>query len=188
MRELIVLRHGETDGNARRIAQGRSDYALNENGRDQAASAGRLLARMPWTPDRIVSSPLRRCRETTSLVQPLVGESLPVAFEDAFMEVDCGDAEGKQLTELDFSKGFAAYGGESREQLFERVGAGLDALSGDASILLVTHGGVFKGVLFHLMGFTNHFQLGLRTGCCMRLERRGPGYAFTHYLHPTEVE
>jgi len=190
MRELIVLRHGETDGNARKVAQGRTQLPLNECGREQAAAAGRLIARLDWEPERIVSSPLRRCVETTSIALSFLdatGTPLVPEYRDEFLEVDVGDAEGKPLSHLDFSTGFAAYGGESREQLFARVRGGLDSLDGDESILLVTHGGVFKAILSHLMGFQGQYWLGLRTGTCMRLERRDDRYSLTHFLHPSEL-
>lgn len=190
MRDLIVLRHGETDGNARGVAQGRAELPLTDDGREQAAAAGRLIARLAWAPERIVSSPLRRCVETTAIVLPLLGaadDPLSVEFRDEFMEIDVGDAEGKPISHLEFSDGFAQYGGESREQLFARVQAGLDSLGGGETILLVTHGGVFKAILSHLMGFEGRYWLGLRTGTCMRLQQHGAQYSLTHFLHPAEL-
>jgi len=190
MRELIVLRHGETDGNARKVAQGRTQLPLNDVGREEASAAGRLIARLGWAPERVISSPLRRCMETAAIVLSFLeagGASLVPEYRDEFMEVDVGDAEGKPLSQLEFSTGFAAYGGESREQLFARVRGGLDSLDGDESILLVTHGGVFKAIMSHLMGFQGQYWLGLRTGTCMRFERRGDHYSLTHFLHPWEL-
>ncbi|MBT4739275.1 MAG: hypothetical protein HOH20_11635 [Rhodospirillaceae bacterium] len=38
---FFFLRHGETDWNKNRLAQGQTDTALNDTGRDQASSAER---------------------------------------------------------------------------------------------------------------------------------------------------
>ena len=40
---ICILRHGETDWNAARRLQGRTDVPLNENGRAQADAAGEHL-------------------------------------------------------------------------------------------------------------------------------------------------
>ena len=66
---LILVRHGRTAANASGELLGRRDPALDEEGRSQALAIGRALDHV----DRVVSSPLRRCRETAEAIgQPVV--------------------------------------------------------------------------------------------------------------------
>ncbi|MEM8884790.1 MAG: histidine phosphatase family protein [Planctomycetota bacterium] len=187
MRELIVLRHGETEANVAGIAQGRQPYPLTETGRAQAAAAGRFMERLAWRPTHVLSSPVARCVESASIVTGVLGLD-SARTNEAFTEIDCGSAEGMAFRDIAFKTGFDQFGGESNEQLFARVGAGLDALPDDEIILLVTHGGIFKAILHHLLGVRGQYWLGLRCGTCMRLEKRGPRHALSHLLHPEEVE
>ena len=199
MRELIVVRHGESEGNAKGLAQGRLPFPLTERGRGQARQVAAMVRALGWRPDRIVTSPLRRAVETAEILAGELGSPTPLPI-DAFTEIDCGTATGRSFEDLErdhpgfFRRpasqwlGFLEFGGESDEQVVARVGSGLDALQG--SVLLVTHGAVFKGVLAHLVGLRTQFFLDLRHTTCMRLERRRIGtsevVAWTHLLHADE--
>ena len=197
MRELFVVRHGESEDNAGRIVSGRGPCRLTEKGRNEAAAVAALMKALGWKPDRVVTSPLPRCVETAEHIG--AGAAIP---NEAFTEIDCGRATGRLFAELEEEhpgfflrpasewRGFSEFSGESDDALIERVGAGLDALPDDEAILLVTHGAVFKGVLAHLLGLRTPYFLDLRNGTCMRLEKRRIGttdvMALTHFLHATE--
>lgn len=198
MRELVVVRHGESEGNARGLAQGRVHFPLTPLGERQAAAVAELMRSLGWQPDLVVTSPLLRCVQTAEIVAERLGAPDPVA-DEAFTEIDCGTATGRPFAELAkehkefFDRpasqwlGFAELGGESDAELVERVARGLDALPEEGRVLLVTHGAVFKGVLAHLLGFDTQFFLDLRHGTCLRLERRRVGtsdvIALTHLIH-----
>lgn len=201
LRELVVVRHGESEGNARGLAQGRLPFPLTERGRAQAAQVAAMLRALGWRPDTVVTSPLPRCVETAEITARAAGFPEPLP-DDAFTEIDCGAATGRAFRDLErehpafFERppsrwlGFKEFGGESDEEVTARVGAGLDRLPRDASVLLVTHGAVFKGVLAHLVGLRSQFFLELRNTTCMRLERRRVGtgdvVAWTHLVHAEE--
>ncbi len=196
MLELIVVRHGESEGNVAGIASGRQPSPLTERGRDQARQVARVVRGAGWTPAEVVTSPIVRCVQTAQIVGDLL--DLPAARPDeAFAEIEHGDAEGRRFSEITLDghppprwEGFKPFGGESIEELAARVGQGLDALADDAHVLLVTHGAVFKIVLAHLLGLDSHFFLELRNGTCMRLSTRETGnglvWAWTHHLHAEE--
>ncbi|MDP9465237.1 MAG: histidine phosphatase family protein, partial [Actinomycetota bacterium] len=57
---LILVRHGRTEANAARKLQGRLDLPLDEVGIAQVAGLTEWLGR----PDRLISSPLLRARQT----------------------------------------------------------------------------------------------------------------------------
>ena len=61
---IYLVRHGETDWNARRIVQGVTDIPLNETGLAQAAAARELMKDVPI--DIIYSSPLVRAYRTAA--------------------------------------------------------------------------------------------------------------------------
>jgi len=201
LRELVVIRHGESEGNAEGLAQGRLPFPLTERGRAQAQRVADVTRALGWRPKTIVTSPLPRCVETAEIVAKSLGFPAPLP-DPAFSEIDCGRATGRSFADLErehpgFFKrppsqwlGFSEFGGESDEQVIARVGKGLDALPAEASVLLVTHGAVFKAVLVHLVGLRTQFFLDLRHTTCLRLERRRIGTSdvvvWTHFFHAEE--
>jgi len=66
---FFILRHGESEGNAGKILQGRKEYPLSDAGRLQAASRGQALKSV-LDPGKILffSSPQGRARETAKIV------------------------------------------------------------------------------------------------------------------------
>ena len=201
MRELVVVRHGESEGNVQGIAQGELPFPLTERGREQARAAARVVRDLGWTPEEVVSSPTVRCLQSAEEIAGELGLGAPRP-DPAFTEIDSGLGTGLTFAEMRkrypdlFDRpasewlGFRDIGGESDDELIARVGRGLDALPDESRLLLVTHGAVFKGVLAHLMGFHTQFFLELRNATCLRLERRRIGrseiMAWTHLVHAEE--
>ena len=110
---LYLLRHGETDWNAEKRLQGRTDTSLNEQGRRQAKRHGdelsRILGSLSLTKDLkdelsdwyFVSSPLKRCRETMAVVLDRLGHSShPFSVDDRLIEVSFGEWEGQRWEDL----------------------------------------------------------------------------------------
>jgi len=177
--ELWVVRHGEAEGNAAGIVQGRLPYPLTERGREQASTVAQFLKRVGCDPDVVITSPVARCVETTTVI------GYPDATHDAaFAEIDPGRAQGEPLANYAALEGMDPHGGESVAALYGRVADGLDALP-KTRVLLVTHGCVFKAVLAHLLELKGRYWLGLQYGTCMRVEEKRPGvHALTHLLDP----
>ena len=90
---LILVRHGESVGNAAGVLQGRLDYGLSERGLLQAKLTADRLQAEPLV--RLISSPLKRAAETADFVASAA--ALPVEFDEALAEYDIG--EGAGLTE-----------------------------------------------------------------------------------------
>ena len=88
---LIVVRHGRTEANASGLLLGRRlDPALDDLGRRQAAALGRRAARRA----RVVSSPLRRTRETAEAF------GRPVEVDERWIELDYGELDGTPLRDV----------------------------------------------------------------------------------------
>ncbi|MFE3452153.1 bifunctional RNase H/acid phosphatase [Nonomuraea sp. NPDC059194] len=127
---LLLLRHGETPLSAERRFSGLGDAELTPNGLAQAGAAARRLAAPPYRIDVIVSSPLKRARQTAEAVARLVG--VEVEVDEGLRETDFGAWEGRTFTEIqrEWPDELAAWladptvappGGESFEQVARRV-------------------------------------------------------------------
>lgn len=89
--KLYIIRHGETDWNAKKLLQGGSETVLNENGRRLAILTGEALKGISF--DKVFSSPLQRAMETARLV---LGDCpLEIISEPRIREISFGIYEGK---------------------------------------------------------------------------------------------
>lgn len=105
---ILLVRHGETAWNRRRIFRGTRDVPLNQNGRAQADLLGeRLRSRRI---DAAHSSPLGRARETAE--RALAHHELEIAPEASLIDFDYGDWTGLEEEEVSrrWPDLFAAWG------------------------------------------------------------------------------
>ncbi|MEU5654210.1 bifunctional RNase H/acid phosphatase [Streptomyces sp. NPDC047737] len=150
---FVLLRHGETalTPEKRFSGSGGRDPELSDTGRHQAACAAEAFAAR-GTVQEIVSSPLRRCRETAQAVADRLG--LEVRIEEGLRETDFGAWEGLTFAEVrerhgaDLTAWLASPdaaptgGGESFAEVAERVSVTRDLLISrykGRTALLVTH-------------------------------------------------
>jgi broad specificity phosphatase PhoE/ribonuclease HI len=147
---VLLLRHGATDHSPQHRFSGRNDLALSAAGRAQAAAAAQRLAR---TDDlaAVVTSPLRRARETAEAVAAEVG--VPLEIEDGLAEADFGVFEGLTAAEAQerypaefglwhTAPDVAPPGGEAFPEVARRVRRARDAVisrHADRAVVLVTH-------------------------------------------------
>ncbi|WP_224386821.1 bifunctional RNase H/acid phosphatase [Pseudonocardia sp. ICBG1293] len=98
---LILLRHGQTELSVERRYSGHGDPELTGLGQQQAAAAARALAQrlagQDVEPAAVLSSPLRRARQTAAAVAETTGADLEI--RDALIETDFGGWEGLTFTE-----------------------------------------------------------------------------------------
>jgi broad specificity phosphatase PhoE len=96
MTTILLVRHGETAWNRRRIFRGTRNVPLNENGRAQADLLGeRLRSRRI---DAAYSSPLGRALETAE--RALGCGELAIATEPRLIDFDYGDWTGIEEAEV----------------------------------------------------------------------------------------
>jgi broad specificity phosphatase PhoE len=93
---IILARHGETEWNRQGIFQGRSDIALNSQGRAEARAMAEALKKEPIS--TIYSSPLVRARETAQIIHKF-HPSVAFVEESGLMEMDLGDFDGMKATD-----------------------------------------------------------------------------------------
>ncbi|MFV8128160.1 bifunctional RNase H/acid phosphatase [Streptomyces syringium] len=150
---FVLLRHGETalTPQKRFSGSGGSDPELSPAGRRQAEQAAAALAAR-GTVQAVVSSPVRRCRETAAAVAARLG--LEVRIDEGLREADFGAWEGLTFAEvrerypddldawLASSKAAPTGGGESFAAVARRVALSRDKLIAryvGRTVLLVTH-------------------------------------------------
>jgi broad specificity phosphatase PhoE/ribonuclease HI len=85
-----LLRHGRTEHTPERRYSGRNDLPLSATGRAEAEAAAKRAGELGI--EVVVSSPLRRARETAEVVAAALG--LPVQVDDDLVELDFGRLEG----------------------------------------------------------------------------------------------
>jgi broad specificity phosphatase PhoE len=86
--QLVLIRHGESVGNAERRIQGQGDYPLTDRGRKQSRRLAERLAAFELA--AVYSSPIARARETAEVIAARHGLSvipLPEVREYDFGEV-----------------------------------------------------------------------------------------------------
>jgi 2,3-bisphosphoglycerate-dependent phosphoglycerate mutase len=169
MTTVLLIRHGRTSANTSGVLAGRSSgVELDEAGAEQALQVGRRIAGVPLR--TIVTSPLRRCRQTAQALASAFPDGCPVVVEQGLIECGYGEWTGKSLRELSKDKLWATVqhqpsamrfpGGESMAEMAARtVGAirGWDARLGSeygpgAVWAAVSHGDPIKAVLADALG------------------------------------
>ncbi|MGO8823633.1 MAG: histidine phosphatase family protein [Acidimicrobiales bacterium] len=177
---LILVRHGESDANARGLLLGRTDAQLTEAGRQQVEAARSLLVD-PVAEVR--TSPLSRARDTADILA--LGP--PVTVDDRWVEVDYGEFECQPLHGIpaevwqrwQSDRDFRPEGGETLaevdarvsaacEELFAAPGAGARRRDGD--VVVVSHVTPIKAAVAWALGTTDLFwRLHLRTASVTRI-------------------
>ncbi len=140
---IVLVRHGETHGNAARILQ-RPDVPLSTRGLEQAERLAARLARLPV--GRILASDRARARRTAECVARAPGA--PLELDALLQERNIGDLRGTPYAELEvdpFAPGYVPPGGESWEQLHARADAAWERVSRlarrtEGHLVVVTHG------------------------------------------------
>jgi 2,3-bisphosphoglycerate-dependent phosphoglycerate mutase len=158
---IVLLRHGESVGNAEGYYQGQADFPLTERGRQQTE----LLARR-WVAERVVfdsilSSPLKRARETVEILTEML--NLPVQYDPIWMERNNGilaglphDEASMRYPEAAFVHPYQPIGetGESQWELYLRGGRAVQSLlkRPQGHYLIVSHGGILNMVMYAILG------------------------------------
>ncbi len=93
---LVLLRHGESDWNAKNLFTGWVDVPLSDKGRTEAETGGRLLAEAGLLPDVVHTSLLRRAITTANLALDVADRHwIPVKRSWRLNERHYGALQGK---------------------------------------------------------------------------------------------
>ncbi len=160
LRRLVLIRHGETDGESSVRFHGSTDVSLSDVGRAQLRETSLELAREVF--DLVVASPMQRAWEGARILSG----GAPVRIDADLREIHFGRWEGLTREEIealdpvlhkdwqDRVAGFEFPGGEPRADFQKRVLDALERLeqTGATSALIVSHKGPIRTIAEKLLG------------------------------------
>ena len=161
MGRLVLIRHGESEGNRERAFTRTPDVPLTAEGQEQVRAAAGWIASL-HEPVRIVSSPFARARQTAGIIAERF--PVPVVIEHDLRERSYGELAGQPYAAARACADYdpATYwawcppgGGETLVQVANRAGAALDRIAAAApadDVVVVSHGAVMMALWRHVTG------------------------------------
>ena len=165
--EVLLLRHGQTQGNLEKRYIGKTDEPLLMEDMERIQKVSSLQKRLKQEnlarPQKLFVSPMLRCRQTAELLFP---EQEQVVI-DKLREMDFGRFEAKNYMELSADPAYQAWidsggrlpfpEGEDRECFIRRTMEGFRQMTEQAwqekcgQIAAVVHGGSIMAILSGLL-------------------------------------
>jgi broad specificity phosphatase PhoE len=193
---LILVRHGQTEANAKGIIIGKSNHELNETGKSQAVQIAQSLIEFGEIPRVIVTSPLFRTVETAEIIKENLeahlekignAKTIKIIFDDRWQEQNYGMLDNTKLSEIppklwlhwQKDSNWKPAGGESLVELYNRVSAACEDIKNTASkvnVLVSTHVGPIKAAVAWALkaDIGISWRLHVQTASISRI-RTGPG-------------
>lgn len=182
--KLLLIRHGESQGNVSGQWQGWLDAPLTERGLGQAQRLARRLGR--WSAEQsepiaaVYSSTLARAHQTASILARRCG--VPLVLDRRLRERHIGELQGLTWPEVEARYPELAQtirqrrtvpalpGGETPFQLAERVWQAVQEIitrnghTRDESVAVVSHGGALNAYFSRLIGRDDDMPFLFRFG------------------------
>jgi broad specificity phosphatase PhoE len=194
MGKLIMVRHGESEGNAIRRFTTSGEAKITDLGRRQALEAA-VRIKLKYQPIQVIASTFARARETGLIIAAELG--IPIEYEEQFREMSLGDFAGKPYDSIANDPTFdpkrswvwRAPNGESHEDVLQRVAPALDRVASkypDDEIVVVSHGGVMRAVWAHVTGKWEDAHVPPNCGIFV-IEHHGGRYRTPEVMHGESV-
>jgi phosphoserine phosphatase len=181
---ILLIRHGETAWNRRKVFRGTYDIPLNENGRNQAHLVAEALKSHQI--DAVYTSPLSRARETAELV--ISSHGVDVITDSRLLDFSYGDWTGLEDAEVAkrWPKEYKAWtsqpetlrvpGGDTLEEIFQQSFGAMEELAAKhdgQTIALFAHRVVNKLLVLGALGLKlDRFGFIRQDNCCMNEFKR----------------
>ena len=160
MVKIYVVRHCEAAGNTAQVFEGSTDSEISVLGEKQLEFLKERFKEVHI--DKAYSSPLKRAYKTA--VAAVKDKGIEVTKDPRFSEIDGGIIEGMSFYEIfknhseleccweNHPENFAAEGGESMRQVYDRIWQGVEAIASDPenegkTILVASHGAAIRTLL-----------------------------------------
>lgn len=166
MAYLILVRHGESEWNAKSLWTGWTDVGLTNRGREQARNIGSLLKNFKF--DICFTSVLKRAKGTWDEIKKVIKTNDVLTIEnEALNERDYGDLTGKNKWKIKEEYGDEQFqkwrrswdsrppNGESLKDVYERVlpyysDTILPEIKKGRNVIVVAHGNSLRALVKYL--------------------------------------
>jgi 2,3-bisphosphoglycerate-dependent phosphoglycerate mutase len=165
MAKLVLVRHGESEWNAKGLWTGWTDVSLTEKGKEEARHAGEALNGIQF--DAAYTSKLVRAQQTLDEIKKTLEQDIPTIESSALNERNYGVYTAKNKWEVEKEVGEKRFleirrgwdvdipEGESLKQVFERVVPYykvtiLPRLEKNENILIAAHGNSLRALIKYL--------------------------------------
>lgn len=165
MAYLILVRHGESEWNAKGLWTGLTDISLSEKGKEEARIAAQEIQDIPL--DMVFTSDLKRAQETADIITHQLATNSPLIKNKALNERDYGELTGKnkwdlkkefgdeKFTLLRRSFDYPIPGGETLKDVYNRVIPYYKAiiepkLKAGKNVLIAAHGNSIRALIKYL--------------------------------------
>lgn len=195
--KFILVRHGETKANVKKIFSGWSNYELTKKGKLQI----KLLAEelKDYEVDYIYASPLGRAVETAKEIGESIGKK--IIIDDNLREMNFGIFDGRTAKEAEeiYPKEWENWinnyesveipDGESLQSTIKRVKIFIDPIKNqEGSCIIVSHNGIILSILTYLLDLQAkqmwHFQC--TTGGYIEIDYTNK-FAYLRKLIPSKI-
>lgn len=149
---ICIVRHGQTDRNKAKVIQGRVDFELNQEGKNQAKQTAEYFIRNKEHFDIIGASPLKRAKETANIIKNELSYQEEIIIFPEVIEREFGAADGCDIEE-NIYKRIINDDVDGMEKSYEIQNRMLNAVKKIAKkykgkrILIVSHSHAIKGLL-----------------------------------------
>jgi probable phosphoglycerate mutase len=183
MTRLILVRHGESEGNRDRTFTQNADVPITAVGREQARATAGLIAKH-FRPARIVASPYARARQTAEIIGAVfeLEVELEVGLREQSFGIFAGQPYEALLTDASYHEGprwqWRPPNGESLVDVCERVVPAFARVAQESAgrdVVLVSHGGVMLAFCAHVTGAWDGLSVTPNAGVVV-VEYRGGCY------------
>lgn len=165
--KLYLIRHGEAANNVRQnyIAGRSNHFPLTERGVDQSRKLGFALLNIGLLPDVVYSSPAVRTLQTAHYALSAMSLEIPIHKDDRLQEQDVGEWSGcvattvfteDQVAQINrLGKAFRSPGGESFNDVGDRMYEWAHSIASDGRIFAFTHGGAIRCLISKLESWSH---------------------------------
>lgn len=197
---FFLVRHGENEGNAKRLVDGRTlNLPLTEKGKRDSFAAGEALARKIDRIDLLISSPMIRTCQTADEIIKSFEIAPTIVFDDRLMERYYGIFEGgpeenydpyeeketiavARISKLAERLAYREHPSmENYQETFDRMSSVIFELAKQnlgKNIVITTHGNSIWSLFLGVNGeqyniFDHNFKFKITNGCILVIESDG---------------